>query len=85
MSTLAVILIVVAGVLLAGAIVIAIACAVMAGRADELLERAYEQDPPVGSLFLAAVDELGAGAERAWPAENVVRLPRRTNGGGWAC
>jgi flagellar basal body-associated protein FliL len=83
MSTLAVILIVVAGVLLAGAVVIAIACAVMAGQADELLERAYEQDPPAGSVQ-AAVDELGAGAERAWPAENVVRLPRRPNGGGWA-
>jgi hypothetical protein len=71
MSTLAVILTVVAVVLLVGAVVIAIACAVIAGRADELLERAYEQHPPAGSV-------------RAESAE-VVPFPRRTNGGGWAC
>jgi hypothetical protein len=42
----------------------------MAGRADELLERAYGQDPPAGSV-------------QAGSAE-VVPFPRRTNGGGWA-
>jgi hypothetical protein len=90
MSTLAVILIAVAAALLAGAVVVAIACAVMAGPADELLERAYEQDPPVGSVR-AAVDELGAGAEKAWSESGEVvplpkrprPLPRRPNGGGW--
>jgi hypothetical protein len=69
MSVLAIILIVV-GVLLVMGAGLALACVVMAGRADELLERAYGQDPPAGSV-------------QAGSAE-VVPFPRRTNGGGWA-
>ena len=81
MSTLAVIGLILAVVVIA-AYVFIIAIAVTAGRADEALERMHEGPPP-GSVQ-AAVDELGAEADAAWPVASVESVwPRRKRGGGW--
>jgi len=82
MSTLAVINLILAVVVIA-AYVFIIALAKTASRADELLERMHEQEPPPGSVQ-AALDELGAEAEAAWPVASVESVwPRRKRGGGW--
>lgn len=70
-----VIVIVGSAVILLALLVLAVICAcVLASRADDYLETAYEPQP-----VLAALDEIGTSVESAWTEEpaNVIQFPAR--------